>query len=40
VWITLGAAPLRWMGPNRNPRWSKGGLRVTLSYLDIQVLVN
>jgi hypothetical protein len=28
-----GAAPLRWMGPNRNPRWSKSGLRVTLSYL-------
>jgi hypothetical protein len=21
------------MGPNRNPRWSKSGLRVTLSYL-------
>jgi hypothetical protein len=33
VWITLGAAPLRWMGPIRNPRWSKSGLRVTLSYL-------
>jgi hypothetical protein len=33
VWITPGAAPIRWMGPNRNPRWSKRGLRVTFSYL-------
>ena len=22
------------MGPNRNPRWSKSGLSVTLSYLE------
>ena len=21
VWITPGAAPIRWMGPIRNPRW-------------------
>ena len=26
--FTPGAAPLRWMGPNRNPRWNKSGLRV------------
>ena len=35
VWITPGAAPLSWTGPNRNPRWSKSGLRVTLSYLGV-----
>ena len=23
VWITLGAAPLRWMGLIRNPRWEQ-----------------
>jgi hypothetical protein len=23
VWITLGAAPIRWMGPIRNPRWEQ-----------------
>ena len=23
MWITPGAAPLRWMGPNRNPRWEQ-----------------
>jgi hypothetical protein len=23
VWITPGAAPLHWMGPNRNPRWEQ-----------------
>jgi hypothetical protein len=33
VWITPGVASLRWMGPNRNPRWSKSGLRVTLSSI-------
>jgi hypothetical protein len=24
VWMTPGAAPIRWMGPIRNPRWGKG----------------
>ena len=28
------------MGPNRNPRWSKGGLRVTLSYLVYNIFNN
>jgi hypothetical protein len=23
VWITPGAAPIRWMGPIRNPRWEQ-----------------
>jgi hypothetical protein len=23
VWTTLGAAPIRWMGPIRNPRWEQ-----------------
>ena len=23
VWITPGAAPIRWMGPVRNPRWEQ-----------------
>ena len=23
VWITSGAAPIRWMGPIRNPRWEQ-----------------
>ena len=23
VWITPGAAPMRWMGPIRNPRWEQ-----------------
>ena len=23
VWITPGAAPLRWLGPIRNPRWEQ-----------------
>ena len=23
VWITTGAAPIRWMGPIRNPRWEQ-----------------
>jgi hypothetical protein len=23
VWITLGAAPIRWMRPIRNPRWEQ-----------------
>jgi hypothetical protein len=23
VWITPGAAPIRWMGPTRNPRWEQ-----------------
>ena len=30
VWITLGAAPIHWIGPIRNPRWEQ---KVTLSYL-------
>jgi hypothetical protein len=33
VWITPGAAPLRWMELNHNPRWNISGLRVTLSYM-------
>jgi hypothetical protein len=33
MWITPGAAPLRWMEPNRNRHWNTSGLRVTLSYL-------
>jgi hypothetical protein len=32
VWITPGAAPIRWMEPIRNPRCTSG-LKVTLSYL-------
>jgi hypothetical protein len=39
VWITPGAAPLRWMEPNHNPRWNISGLRVTLSYLGEKVRV-
>ena len=27
------------MGPNRNPRWSKSGLSVTLSYLEKRMRV-
>jgi hypothetical protein len=23
VWITPGTAPIRWMGPIRNPRWEQ-----------------
>jgi len=26
VWITPGAAPIRWMGPIRNPKWSTSGM--------------
>ena len=34
VWITPGAAPIRWTGSIRNPHWEqKNGMRVTLSYL-------
>ena len=36
MWITPGAAPLRWMGPNRNLHWSTSGLRVTLLYLCVK----
>jgi hypothetical protein len=25
VWFTPGAAPIRWMGPIRNPRWEQKG---------------
>jgi hypothetical protein len=46
VWITPGAAPIRWMGPIRNPRWeqkqtegyfivSKLGWEVIAHFVDI-----
>jgi hypothetical protein len=39
VWITPGAAPLRWMGPNRNPRWeqkrTEGYVIVSISISDV-----
>ena len=36
--MTPGAAPLRWMKPNRNPHWSTSGLRVTLSSrIDVEI---
>jgi hypothetical protein len=33
-------APIRWMGPIRNPNRSTSGMRVTLSYLSANVIWN
>jgi hypothetical protein len=35
VWITPGAAPLRWMGPNRNPQRSTSGMHEIFFLSDI-----
>jgi hypothetical protein len=34
VWITPGDAPLRWMGPNCNPRWEQ---KQTEGYVIVHV---
>jgi hypothetical protein len=40
VWITLGAAPIRWMGPIRNPRWEQKQTEgyVIVSNADTEIL--
>ena len=42
VWITPGAAPIRWMGPIRNPRWeqkrTKGYVIVSKIYTVINII--
>ena len=35
-WITPGATPLRWMGPNRNPRWEQ---KRTESYVIVSTCI-
>ena len=37
VWITLGAAPIRWMGPIRNPRWEQ---KRTEGYVIVSIAVS
>ena len=44
VWITPGTAPIRWMGPIRNPRWEQkrieGYVIVSMINLSHNVVVN